>query len=71
MNLIIIEGFAFAQNSEHHLAVPMEFIDGSEYHVSGFVNMNLSALANKLANAPQTINVIICDHEMVHQAPDL
>lgn len=26
--------------------------------------MNLSSLANKLANIPQTLNVIICDYQM-------
>ena len=46
------------------MAVPNELAHGKEHHLSKFRGLNLSALANKLANTPQTLNLIFCDYLM-------
>ena len=47
----------------------MEFLDGKDHCLSGFSDFNLSVLANKLANTPQTLNIIICDYQMKNSTP--
>jgi hypothetical protein len=46
------------------MVVPIEYQEGKEHHLSRFDDLNLSSLANKLANTPQTLNIIICDYLM-------
>ena len=53
------------------MAVPNELAHGKEHHLSKFRGLNLSALANKLANTPQTLNLIFCDYLMQKPAAEI
>ena len=46
------------------MVVPIEYHEGKEHRLLRFDDLNLSALAKKLANTPQTLNIIICDYLM-------
>ena len=52
LNIVILQGFIYSQNNEYFMAVPMEFMDGSEQFLSGISDFSVTALANKLANTP-------------------
>jgi len=57
-----VQGFTYSYRNENFLAVPKEFVEEQEHHLSGFNDINLTILAKKLANIPKTLNVIICDY---------